>query len=263
MEKMYRITFLAALGAVAMAQTVAPPAEKPPAGLEQTIMNRVHEFYTLMMKQQYRQGEAYIAEDTKDYYYAGSKPDIRSFEVMKVEFSDNFTHATAFTRCVEPVVVAGFPPTNMTVVIPSLWKLEGGNWYLYEDPEKIKNPSGLSSKIQSTVQAAAANPELPMPKDLPKDPAFVMGKVLVDKTDVRILPGGSQKITIANGSAGPIDLEYGYPLKGIEAKLDHTKLAQGEKAVLTLTAGDHAEGGFYYLRVLPTGESIKIDVKVE
>jgi hypothetical protein len=263
MKEMYRLTILALLGTVAFAQKDAAPAEQPPAGLEQTLLNRVSEFYTLMQKQQYRQGEAYVAEDTKDYYYAGSKPEIRRFEVMSVEFSDHFTHAKALTKCTEPVVVAGFPPTDMTVVIPSLWKIENGVWLMYEDPNKIKNPGGLSSKIQSVVSAAAAHPELPMPKDLPKDPAFALGKVLVDKTEIKLSPGGTEKITIGNGSSGPMVLEYGYPLEGIEAKLDRTRLAQGEKAILTLKAGDHPTSGAYYLRIMPTDEAIRIIIKVE
>jgi len=262
MKEMYRIALLAILGAVAFAQTDAPP-EKPPAGLEQRVLTRVHEFYTLLTKQQYRQAEAYIAEDTKDYYYAGSKPDIRDFEVLKVEFSEGFTHAKVFTRCTEPVVVAGFPPGNMTVTVPTLWRLEDGNWYLYEDPNKILNPSGLRSKIQSSIDAVAANPNArTAPKDLPKDPSFVLGRVQVDKTEIKLSAGGTEKVTVANGAPGPITLEYGYPLSGIEAKLDRSELGAGEKAVLTLTAGKEPVGGFYYLRIMPTGEAIRIGVQV-
>jgi hypothetical protein len=71
-----------------------------------------------------------------------------------------------------------------------------------------------------------------------------------------------EKITIANGSPGPITLEYGYPLSGIEAKLDRSEVGRGEKAVLTLTAGKEPAGGFYYLRIMPTGEAIRINVQV-
>jgi hypothetical protein len=259
---MYRIALFAILGAVAFAQTDAPPAEKPPAGLEQTVLTRVNEFYTLLTKHQYRQAEAYIAEDTKDYYYTGSKPDVRAFEVLKAEFSESFTHAKVFTRCTEPVVVAGFPPGNMTVTVPTLWKLESGNWYLYEDPNKVSNPSGLRSKIQSSIDAAANPSAPPMPKDLPRDSGFALGRVLVEKEQIKLSAGGTEKILIANGSPGPITLEYGYPLPGIEAKLDRSELPRGEKAVLTLTAGKEPAGGFYYLRIMPTGEALRINVQV-
>jgi hypothetical protein len=263
MKDMYRVALFAILGTAALAQTDAPPAEKPPAGVEQTVLTRVREFYALLEKHQYRQAEAYVAEDTKDYYYSGSKPDVRDFEVLKAEFSESFTHAKVFTRCTEPVVVAGFPPGNMTVTVPTLWKLENGNWYVYEDPKKIVNPTGLQSKIQSSIDSAAAHPSAPpIPKELPQDAGFVLGKVAVDKPQIKLSAGGTEKITVANGAPGPITLEYGYPLPGIEAKLDRTELGGGEKAILTLTAGKQPAGGFYYLRIMPTGESIRINVQV-
>lgn len=247
---------------MAFAQTEAPPAENPPAGLEQTVRTRVNEFYALLVQQKYRQAEVYVAEDTKDYYYAGSKPEIRKYEVLKVEFSDRFTHAKVSTRCVEPIVMAGFPPGDVTVTVPTLWKLEDGNWYVYENPDKIRNPSGLRSVPIVTPAAGAAPPPADL-QNLPKDPAFVFGRIHADRTDVKLPAGGIEKITIANGSTGPITLEYGYPLGGVEAKLDRTEVDSGQKAILTLTAGKSPSSGFYYLRVMPTGEAIRINVQAQ
>jgi hypothetical protein len=261
---MYRIALFAILGTAAFAQTEAAPAEKPPAELERTVLARVNEFYAMMLKHQYRQAEALIADDTKDYYYGGAKPDVRKYEVLSVEFSDHLTRAKALTRCTEPVVVAGFPPGEMNVTIPSLWKLENGNWYLYEDPDKITNPSGLGNKIQSAidkVQAAkpsAAPPDLP--REIPTDPNFALGKLSLDRSEIKLTTARVEKVMISNASAGPVTLEYGYPLPGVEAKLDRTELGKGEKAYLTLTAGKQPEGGFYYLRAMPTGEALRITV---
>ena len=264
MIEMYRIALFVLLAASSFAQTDAAPVEKPPAGLEQAVRARVNEFYSMMLNRQYRKAEALIAEDTKDYYYGGAKPEIHKYEVMTIEFSDHFTHAKAMTRCTEPVVVAGFPPGDMTVTVPSLWRLEDGNWYLYEDPEKISNPSGLRTKIQSAIDSSAAkNAPPPMPKELPKDPSFVLGKVLIDKNEVKLAAGSVETVAISNGSAGPITLELGYPLAGVAAKLDRTDVPRGEKAILTLTAGKEPTGGLYYLRVMPTGEAIRISVKLK
>ena len=262
MKGMHRIALFAIVGTMAFAQSPSPAAEQPPAGLEEAVKARANEFYALLVKQQYRKAEAYIAEDTKDYYYGGSKPEVKKYDIEKVDFSEQFTHAKVFTRCIEPVVVAGFPPGNMNVVVPTLWRLEDGNWFLYEDPNKIRNPSGLASKIQS----ATADPQSSfpaMPKELPKDAGYVFGKIFLDKTEVRLTPGGTATIKIANGAEGPMQLQYGYPLGDIQAKLDHTELLAGQKAVLTLTAGKQPVGGYYYLRVVPTGEAIKIRVLVQ
>ncbi|HUB79672.1 MAG TPA: hypothetical protein VMB03_12790 [Bryobacteraceae bacterium] len=263
---MYRIVLLAFAGSMAFAQTKAPAAENPPGVLEQAVRARANEFYGLLVQQKYRQAEAYVAEDTKDYYYAGPKPEIHQFEVLKVEFSDD-THARVITRCIEPIVMAGFPPGNVTVNVPTFWKLENGNWSVYESPDKIRNPSGLRSVPVLPRPAGAALPTEAVPpppdfRDLPKDAGFVFGKVRADKTEVKLSAGGTETITIMNSSSGPITLEYGYPLGGVEAKLDRTDVAGGGKATLTLTAGKDPRPGSYSLRVLPTGEAIRINVLV-
>jgi hypothetical protein len=263
---MYRIAFLAMLGTVACGENPAPPPPKPPAPRGKNGLTPGAEFLKLFTKHEYRKAEGWIAEESKDYYYGGTKPDVRKFEVLGVEFSDNFTHAKAMVRCTEPVVVAGFPPGDMTVNIPTLWKLENGNWYLYEDPDKVSNPSGLRTKIQAAVDGAVAGSTPPpdaVLKDLPKDPAFAMGKLQVDKPSVILSAGAEQKIVIANGLPGPISLELGAPLRGIEAKLDRADVARGEKATLTLKADQHPGAGTYYLRVMPTGEALSVQVQVK
>src|ERR1017187_5212659 len=189
-KEMYRIALFALAAAAAFAQTDVPPAETPPAEVDQALRARVNEFYILMQNHEYRKGEAMIAEDTKDYYYAGSKPEIHQFEVLSIEYSGHFTHAKVTTRCSQPLVVAGFPPGEISLKIPTLWKIDNGNWYLYEDPEKIHNPSGLQTKIQSAVnEAAAKTAQLSMPKEISQDPSFVLGKVQVDKAMVKLAPG--------------------------------------------------------------------------
>jgi hypothetical protein len=265
MRKMHRIAFFAILSAAAFAQTEVQPPEKPPAGLEQAVRARVSQFYEMLVNQQYRKAEGMVAEDTKDYYYAGSKPEIHKFEVLSVAFSDRFTHAKVLTRCSEPIVLAGFPPTEITVNVPTLWKLENGDWYVYEDPEKITNPTGLRTKMQSAVDGASSKvtvPQMPqMPHEQPTDSSFVLGKLHLDKPEIRLAPGLVETVTVGNYSAGPVTLELGYPSPGIDAKLDRTELDKGDKAILTLTAGKEPHGGFFYLRVIPTGEVLRIQVQ--
>ena len=69
----------------------------------------MNEFYNLMKTQQYRKAEAMIADDTQEYYYAGAKPVIHSFELLDLQYSDNFTKARAMTKTSQPLVMAGFP----------------------------------------------------------------------------------------------------------------------------------------------------------
>lgn len=263
MKGMYRIALCALLAAAAFAQTDVPPPEKPPVDVDQALRDRATEFYTLLKNQEYRKAEALVAEDTKDYYYAGPKPEIHNFEIVGIEYSEHFTHATVTTKCTEPVVVAGFPPSVLTLKIPTLWKVENGLWVVYEDPEKIHSPGGLQRKIDVAISGAVAATMPTMPKDLPKDASSLFGKVQLERPEMELKSGESQTVAIYNGAPGPITLELGYPLKGIETKLDRTDLTAGQKAILTMTAGKEPVGGPYSLRVMPTGEILNLKVIVK
>jgi hypothetical protein len=269
MERMHRFIPFLLLGASAFGQTGEPQTEKPPAYIEQAVRARVNEIYTLWKAEQYRKAESLVAEDTKDYYYSGSKPIIKSFEVLDVQYFDDFKIAKVFTKVVEPVVIAGFPPGEMTVKMPTLWRFEDGNWYLFEDRTRMTAAGGIQSKIQAAVEAATAGAGVDvtaasgMPKDLPQTPDFAMGKLTPDKKEVEISAGTTQEVHISNSSPGTMELELGAPLKGIAAKLDHAEVARGGQAVLTLSAGKEPVGGVFYLRVLPTNEVIQIRVGVK
>jgi len=256
---MYRILISAFVGVAAFAQTSVSPPEKPPAEVDQALRARVTQFYTLLTNREYRKAENLVAEDTKDYYYDGAKPDIRGFELMSVEYSDRFTHARVIVKCAEMIAVPNFPIGEIKLDIPTLWKIENGDWYVYEEPNKLANPKELQTKIQSAFNQA--NSAAPPP--LPKDASLVTGKIEIDKPEIKLLPGATENIKITSGLAGPVTLQPGYPLKGIETKLDHPGLGTGETTILTLTAGPNPTAGTLYLQVLPTGHTLEIKVDVK
>src|SRR5262249_42195128 len=154
------------------------------------------------------------------------KPEIHSFEVLDIQYFDDFTKARAITKVTEPVTIAGFPPGEMTVKMPTEWKIEDGKWMLYQDMTKLSSPGGIQEKIQAAVDAAksagAPGAVVEMPKEMPKTADFALGKLSVDKTELAIAAGETATVTFSNSSAGIATLEPGYPLKGIEAKLDLT-----------------------------------------
>jgi hypothetical protein len=259
-----RIFLLALLGAAAFAQTAAP-AEKPPADVDKAFRARLDQFYTFLKNKEFRKAEGLIAEDTKDYYYEGGKPDISQFEVLEVHYSDGFTRANAITQCTQTLMIPGFPSSEVHLKIPSTWRLEDGNWYLFVDQSKILSPVGLPMKQVPSSQApdGAGAATAGIPKEIAQDPAFALGKVQADKAKVHLPAGATERVTIANGTRGPISLELGYPLKGVEAELDRAELPGGEKAVLSLKAGDEPTGGIFYLRIMPTEEVLRISVDVK
>ncbi len=285
MKHMYRFAFLPLLAFAAFAQdkpAAVTPDQKPPAEVDEALRKRINEFYQLMKAGAanpalYRKGEAYIAEDTKDFYYAGGKPVIDAFELQTIQYFDDFTHAKAITKCSQKMTVANFPPSEIVVKQPTLWKIENGAWVLYEDPEKRENPTGLRTKVEQEAQKTAerllsgkppaAAPDAADPsgilKALPTDPGFIMGKIKPDRAEVTIEPGATEHVQINNGSSGIVLLELGFPVKGIEFTLDHKDLPAGGKAVLTLKAGKEPASGNYYLNIMPTNEVITLKVQAK
>jgi hypothetical protein len=262
---MARVFPFALLVAAAFAQTAPPPAAKPPAEVDQTLRARVNEFYTLLKNHEYRKAEGLVAEDTKDYYYDGSKPEVSNFEILAVEWTDRFTRAKVTTQCSQMLVVPGFPASEVKLRVPTTWKLENGNWYVFVDQSKQLSPVGLPLKPPSGTASGAASgpPPAGIPREIPTTTDFVLGKLQADKQTVHLAPGTSEQVTLTNGSAGFMQLQLGYPLAGVEAKLDRANLNQGEKAILTLQAGKEPKPGIYSLRVMPTQEVIDIQVQVK
>ena len=260
MKIMFRFALAALLGAAAFAQTDAPPAEKPPAEVEQALRARVKEFYTMVQNHEFRKAETLMADDTKDYWYEGPKPEINRFEILDAQYSEHFTRAKVFTQCSQKIVTPNFPPGEFSLKIPTTWRFENGNWYLYVDQSKLLSPMGLEVKTTTGPPSGSASP---IPKEFPVDASFVLGKVKADKEKVELSAGASQQISINNASLGHVKLELGYPLKGIEPKLDRTDVPGGEKAVLTLVAGKEPSAGTFYVRVMPTGEVIGVQVQVK
>lgn len=268
---MVAFTFLAVVSFAQ--QDAAPPAKpeaekapafQPPPEVDQALRTRVNEFYTMMVSHEFRKAEAWVAEDTKDYYYDGAKPDIHNFEFVKADFTD-LTHAKVTVKATEMLIVAGFPPAELKMTVPTLWKVENGQWVVYEDAKKIANPNDMDTKIQQTIQQvkSAINSTPAMPAEIPKEMTIVVGRLRLDKNEITLHPNSTETVRIFNSANGPFTLQNGYPLKGVDVKIDPVELGPGKIATVTFKAGPEPTAGAYTMRVMPTEDfiAIKVDVK--
>jgi len=236
------------------------------------VLARANEYYTLLFNHEYRKAEALVAEDTKDFYYNGSKPNITKFEVKGVKFTDHFTRAIVTTvvsqKAMLPIGMAGANAGDWVLTLPSAWKMENGNWFYFVDQSAILNPVGKLTQIGSASgSAGSTGVKVPTPEEIQKvvstPPDFAYGKVTADKPAVTLAPGETEKVMIANGAQGQVRLMLSSQITGVAAKLDRAQVNAGEKAVLSLEAGKDATGGILYVQVIPTGESIPIVVKMK
>jgi len=258
---MLRFSWIAFLASAALAQSPSPADlfNKPPADVDQALRARISEFYQDHVKGDYRKAEALVAEDTKDFYYNRSKPHYYSFEISKIDYSDNFTRAKAMVLCEQDVPFPGFPVSRMKVPSASTWKLVDAKWYWYVDQidqESVMTPFGRMKLGKEPASGSS-------PFVIPTDPSFVLHKVRADKDSVTLAAEGSAEVTITNTAPGTMNISLIGQIAGIEAKLDQTSLKENGKAVLSLRAGDGAKGGVLSLRVEQTGEVIPIQVSVK
>jgi len=239
-----------------LAQEPADLFNKPPADVDRALRARISEFYQDHVEGKFRQADALVAEDTKDFYFASNKPKYLSFEIRRIDYSEGLTRAKAIILCEQYVMMPGFTDKPLKVPTPSTWKLVDGQWYWYVDQTAVRqSPFGL---MKPGPGAPSGLPALPNGKDL----AFIF-QVKADKSVVTLKPGVEEQVTITNSLQGQVSLELTGKLPGVDVKLDRMNLAAGEKAIVTLRAGSDANPGVLSLRVEQTNQVIPIQVKIE
>jgi hypothetical protein len=182
---------------------VLTAADAPPE-VDQALRARIDEFYKLQIAHQFRKAERLIAEESKELYYEGKKPDIRSYSIDQIQYSDDLKSAVVRIRGKIQIMFPGAPPMVIESVSPTNWKLEEGQWCWYFD-----NNSVMDTPIGKASGAAPGSP--------PPDPAAmfqsvsaaaVKGVVQSDRLEIRFDPAHpkDEVITLNNILPGPVML---------------------------------------------------------
>src|SRR4051794_29683377 len=84
--------------AIAAAQPTATDVfEKAPPAIDQALRARVAIFFQAHVDAKYRRAEEVIAEDSKDFFYNMEKTHYLGFDIVRINYSENFTKATVVT----------------------------------------------------------------------------------------------------------------------------------------------------------------------
>ena len=258
---MLRFILLAIFATGSFAQNAGDLFNKPPADVDQALRARITAFFDLHVKGEFRKAEALVAEDTKDIYYSSNKTQYLSFEIGRIDYSDNFTRAKATVLTEQYIMLPGFMGKPIKIPIPSTWKLVDGTWYWYVDPESLRmTPFGKlgAGSAPGSASATKSIPEIPTTV-----PDFIYKLVKADKASVTLQAGESGQVTITNSAPGPMNISLTGSVPGVEVKLDRTVLKAGEKAVLTVRAGDNAKSGVLSIQVVQTNQVIPIQVAIQ
>jgi hypothetical protein len=221
--------------AVVAAQTTATDVfEKAPPDVDAALRARVAKFFQAHVDSKFRQAEEVIAEDSKDFFYNMEKSHYFSFEIVRINYSENYTKATVVTgvevewRSPRIGVMRVKPPMT------SLWKLENGQWYWYVVPQKDwdtpwgrMNP-GPDAKQGTSAVAAMFNGV---------DRETVLRQISIDTNHIRLkgYEASEGRAIIRNSMPGEIQLRLNAPTAvGLEVTMDKTALKSGEQAVISV-----------------------------
>ncbi len=255
-------------GSAVFGQNQAALFEKAPAEIDEALRSRVTNFYQLHVEGKFRAADEFVAEDSKDEYFNADKTRCRSFDIMKISYTENFTRASVVITCdtdfMMPMAAAPIPVKRP---ISSKWKTMDGQWMWYVDPvsnEPVATPFGMRG---GTPQPGAA-PAAPLDYK-PVDLATVSSLVKTDKQQVNFDPAkaGEERVVVTNGMPGTVTLALRpAQLEGFELKLDRTSLQQGQTATLAIqykpSPGRRPSAAVVTVIVSPTMKEIPIQIRL-
>jgi hypothetical protein len=216
-------------------------AQAPPEDVDKALRERAAGLLQNHVEGNFRKAFEYVAEDTKDYYFAAQKVQFKSFHIDSIDYSDQFTKAEVRVSVVRDFTFYGHTAPIATV-IGFHWVLEGGKWYWHYDPiSEASTPMGKSDPrtLRTDPNAGAAPPAHLTPEAINSKALQIVRQSSVDKTEVVFATGkaSADQILFHNGYPGAVRVvvDPGPSLAGFHVQLDKPDVAAGGDAVIKLS----------------------------
>jgi hypothetical protein len=249
------------------AKTAVAHAKPGSAGASEAALRaRIKGFYQTQVEGKFRQGDEFVAPDSKDSYFEMEKERLLSFEIQKVSLRDNNTRAEATVIC---EVNKGMPmggTYRLKIPRVTFWKLIRGSWYWYTvQTSYVETPFGRVKKPETGAPGADA----PGAESLPKGPGVndVLGRVVAEQNAVRLHDSepSTGEVMIKNSMTGSIRLTpQPFEIPGLEMKLEKDLLGVNERTKVLFSYTPPEKGAkpakVVYIQVEPTGEMIPVQV---
>jgi hypothetical protein len=212
--------------------------QKAPPHIDDALRSRVAQFLQAHVDGKYRVANELVAEDSKDFYFAMEKRRYLGFEIVKIDYADNFTKATVLATVeVNWRPSPRFPNSRVKAPYKMLWKVENSDWFWYTvNTGEWETPFG-KMKVTGEAPADQNDPAAAVIAQIKNmDGNAILNSVKASKTDIslRCYETSSETVEITNGMPGAISLSTeGSPVAGLEMKLDRVQLQAGETAKLS------------------------------
>jgi hypothetical protein len=217
--------------------------EQAPPDVDRELRARVNAFYQNFVDGSPRKAEAFVAEDTKDWYYNAGKNHYESFKIVgDIKYSDNFTKAVVVVAGKMERLISG-QVVVMDVPQETRWKIENGKWcWTYHPEDTCLTPMCGKTPPAATAEDRAAAAK--RPKDTSPEAIRSAGLAVLEQQPMGLDKGtvtmnvdeaSSAEVVFTNGADGDISIALDGPVvRGLKAKLDKTTVPGHGKAVLSL-----------------------------
>ncbi len=262
---------LAILGLLGCGYLAAQPAsdllEKAPPHIDQELRKRVRFFYQAHVDGKFRLADQVVHEDSKDAFFVADKRRYKGFEIIKIDYEENFTKAKVVVAVDTDFFMPGAGRVPVTMPLTTLWKYDKGTWWWYVVPrspeEGIETPFGIM-KPGKEVDPAKASTYQKL-QNLP-GADVIRSQVSVSATSVTLdcrEGGDSGEIVVSNGMPGMVKVTLNVPeAEGFSARMEKDRIpARSEtKALFSCEANPELAGKKLNgaLIVQPTGQRIPL-----
>lgn len=257
--------------------------EKAPPAMDEALRARVKAFYQAYIEKKFRIAYEMVAEDSKETFLAGGKPNIEACEITKIEYSENFTKGDVLVGCKGLFSFHG-QMMNVTFPLSSKWVMTDSQWWWSAVPPKGREtPWGFWGEKEGEGDPktpASGTGTAPARPSVPVDPQAVARQILtsvkVDKTDV-LLHGyetSRDEVHITNGMPGPVTFKVDkIVMPGLIIKPLTKELNAGEQATIlieynvddaSISCGECAKrvkgSAVLNIHVSPTGQTFTVNI---
>jgi hypothetical protein len=209
--------------------------DKAPPAIDDALRARVSKFYDLFIAGKFKDAYSLVADDSQDKFFELSKDQYKSYEIIKIRYSENFTKAAVVTAVKSDWRFHG-TVTLTTFPLTSNWQVINGEWYWhYEKPTMVPNPFSPTGFVPVPPETPAANTADLALKNMPATAQAILSKVGVDKAAVRLRSYETSQdvVHVHNEMAGEISLKLDQPgIPGLKVILGKTNLLAHEETTV-------------------------------
>jgi hypothetical protein len=249
-------------------QSPADLFDKAPPAIDEALRAQVDKFYQSFIAGKFKQAYLLVADDSQDKFFELPKEQYKSCEIIKVNYTENFTKAAIVTSCKADwrfhgtVVLTTFPLT-------SNWEVIDGQWFWhYVRPTMVASPFSPTGFVPVPADGAT-NPAALVPKDIPGAAQAILAKVSIDKGAVRLqsYQASQDVVHVRNDMPGEVRLKLDQiNLAGLKVSVGKTDLKAHEETTIVFEWRPDAgakkvnANTIAKLHIDPTGQVFSINV---